>query len=85
MTKSNEGQIQMNYKVSPGEIIAEYIEASGITQHQLAVDMKMSDEDVDKLITGKMTITPDIANELAVVLARPAHFWLHLECLFSES
>ena len=68
-----------DYASSPGEILAETIEAMGLTQTELARSMGRPIKTINGIIQGKAALTADTALELERVLGVPASFWNDLE------
>ena len=65
--------------ISPGETLAEELEARGMTQKELATQMKRPPQVVNEIVRAKKAITPETALDLERVLGVSAHFWLGLE------
>jgi HTH-type transcriptional regulator/antitoxin HigA len=66
--------------ISPGEYLAEEIEAREITQKELAKRMKRPLNAINEIIKGKKAITAATALQLEEVMPEiPARFWLNLE------
>ncbi len=68
-----------DYLVPPGEVLADYLDAYGMTRPELADRTGLPAEVIHHLIEGKTPITPEIALKLECALGRPAHFWNNLE------
>lgn len=66
--------------ISPGEYLAEEIEARGISQKELAKRMGRPVNALNEIINGKKAITAETALQLEEVMPEiPARFWLNLE------
>jgi HTH-type transcriptional regulator/antitoxin HigA len=66
--------------ISPGEYLAEEIEARGITQKELAARMGRPLNAINEIINSKKAITAETALQLEEVMPEiPAKFWLNLE------
>jgi HTH-type transcriptional regulator/antitoxin HigA len=66
--------------IPPGELLAEEIEARGISQKELARRMSRPLNDINEIINGKKAITAETALQLEQVMPEiPARFWLNLE------
>ena len=65
--------------IPPGELLAEELEARGMTQKELAARLGRPAQVVNEIINGKKAITPDTAIGLAKVLGIEAQFWTNLE------
>jgi len=71
--------------VPPGELLAEELEARGMTQRELAGRTGRPGQKISEIINGKKSITYDTALELEKVLGIPAHFWVNLEASYQLS
>ncbi|MDQ3579814.1 MAG: HigA family addiction module antitoxin [Actinomycetota bacterium] len=66
--------------IHPGEILAEeYLEPLGITQHKLAVDVKVPPRRINEIVHGKRRISADTALRLARYFGTSERFWLNLQ------
>ena len=65
--------------IPPGEVLAEEIEARGMTQRELAVLLDRPSQEIDEIIRGRKAITPDTAIALGKVLGGDPGFWTNLE------
>jgi HTH-type transcriptional regulator / antitoxin HigA len=66
--------------ISPGEYLAEEIEARGISQKELAGRMGRPVNAINEIINGKKSITAETALQLEAVIPEiPARFWMNLE------
>jgi HTH-type transcriptional regulator / antitoxin HigA len=63
----------------PGEILRDTIDAHQISQAELALRMDRPTKTINEIINGKAAITPETAQQLALVLGVSATFWLNLE------
>lgn len=63
----------------PGEHLLDEIEARGIRQKDLAMEMDIPKSTLNEIIKGKKNITIDIALKLENVLDIPAKFWLNAQ------
>ena len=70
--------------IPPGATIKEQLEDKGVSRKEFADRMDLSEEDVSKLINGKMSLTPEIAVKLEKTLGVPARFWNKLEAIYRE-
>lgn len=64
---------------SPGEILQDELEASGITLQDLANISEDLPKLVNEIIQGKQSITSQIADILYQILGTSAEFWMNLE------
>lgn len=65
--------------VHPGEILREELKARGLTQSACAALIGRSVQVVNRIITGKQSITPDTALDLERGLGVSADFWVRLQ------
>ncbi|MBI4198442.1 MAG: HigA family addiction module antidote protein [Chloroflexi bacterium] len=68
--------------VPPGEVLAEELEARGITRAELAKAMSRSLQSVNSILHEKKSITAEVALELERDLGIPAESWLNLESAY---
>lgn len=65
----------------PGEVLLEeYLIPRQMSQHQLALAMRVSPQKVNDIVRWKRSITADTALRLAAALGTTAQFWLGLQC-----
>ena len=67
----------------PGEVIKDEIEARNISQQTFASLLGVESSYLDELISGKRSITVDIAFLLEKELKIPASFWLNLQSQYN--
>jgi addiction module HigA family antidote len=66
--------------VHPGEILLEeFMKPLGISQNQLARDLKVPPRRINEIVHGKRSITVDTALRLARHFGTSAEFWINLE------
>ena len=65
--------------IPPGEVLAEELDARGMTQRELAARLGRPPQVINEIIRGKKAITPDTAIGLCKVLGIEASFWINLE------
>jgi antitoxin HigA-1 len=64
----------------PGELIKEiYLEPFNISVRQLAEQLHVSPSSIARVISGKSSVSPDMAIRLSKVLGRSAESWLQLQ------
>lgn len=64
----------------PGEILkAEYLDPMGITQQELADDLKITRVRINEVLLGKRAITTDTAIRLARFFDTTVNFWLGMQ------
>lgn len=68
----------------PGATIKEQLVDRGMSQKEFASRMDMSEKHISRLINGEVSLTPDMAYRLEMVLGVPAHFWNNLESIYRE-
>ncbi|EIC4353492.1 HigA family addiction module antidote protein [Salmonella enterica] len=69
----------------PGEIIAEILEEQRVSLRQFAVAMNIAPSTASRILSGKVSITPEMAVKLAIVLSGDAESWLTLQNNYSLS
>lgn len=65
--------------VHPGEILAEELEALGVTPTQLARDIAVPPNRISQIIAGRRAITGDTALRLGHWFQMSPQFWLNLQ------
>ncbi len=66
--------------IHPGEVLNEdFIEALGITQHKLAVDIGVPPRRINEIVHGKRGITADTALRLGRYFGIEPQYWLNLQ------
>ncbi len=64
----------------PGEmLLEEFLKPLGISQSAFAIRLGVSFPQLNEIIRGKRSVTPDTALRLAQVLGMAADFWLGLQ------
>lgn len=69
----------------PGEFITEELDARGMTQADLAFVLGWDTGQLNRLLKGKTSITPDTANLLSDALDMPAEFFMNLQQMYDLS
>lgn len=66
--------------IHPGEVLNEdFIEAFGITQHQLGVEIGVPLRKINEIVHGKRGITADTALRLGKYFGIEPQYWLNLQ------
>ena len=64
----------------PGEVLLEeFIRPLRLSQHQLALSMRVSPQKINDIVRGKRGITADTALRLSLALGTSAEFWMGLQ------
>jgi addiction module HigA family antidote len=72
--------MQMHNPPHPGEFIqGVYLEACELSIRQVAERLGVSASTLQRLVTGKSRVTPDMALRLSRVLGRSAESWLAMQ------
>ena len=71
--------------LSPGEFIREELEARDWTQTDLADIMGRPVESINRIVGGKLAVTPETARGLAAAFGTSAELWLNLESAYQLS
>jgi addiction module HigA family antidote len=85
MDKPAKYTYQPDYAVAPGEVLADELEARGMTQKDLAERSGLSPDQLDSLAQANAAITPDTAVRLESALGMPVEYWLNLEARYQEA
>lgn len=73
---------QSDIAIHPGGLLAEEIEARGMTQRELAMRMGRPPQIVSGIVRGRTAITPRTAIDIERALGTPAHVWVGLEAQY---
>lgn len=66
--------------IHPGEVLLqEFIEPLGVTQHHLAVSIRVPPRRINEIVHGKRSITADTALRLSRYFGTSDRFWLNLQ------
>ena len=68
--------------IHPGELLAEELEARGLTQKALANAMGRPAQVINEIIRGRKAITAETAIQLERALGTSARFWLNLQSMY---
>ncbi len=69
----------------PGDFIKEELEARGWSQTELAEIMGRAPTDISTLVSGKRSISADMAKELGAAVATSAQYWMTLDSSYQLS
>jgi len=70
--------------ITPGDILLEeFLEPMGISQAQLARDIKVPPNRINQIINGKREISTDTALRLGKYFSIEPEFWLNLQMRFN--
>lgn len=73
----------MNYVVTPGEILKEYMDSRGLTQKDLSSITSTSERHISELINGKVKLSEEFALKLEKVFDDvKAEFWVSIETAY---
>lgn len=70
--------------IPPGSTIEEQLEERGMSRQEFASRMDMPENNISRLISGEIQITPEVACRLEAVLGLSASFWSNLEAIYRE-
>lgn len=70
--------------IPPGESIKEQLSIHNMTAKECAYLMHLSETQMDLLLNGEISLTPDLAHRLEDVFTVPAYFWNNLERRYRE-
>jgi len=82
MSSQRHYAFQPDYAVPPGEILAETLEARGISQAELASRCGLSEKHISQVIHIKASISPEMALRLERALGVRATLWMNLESMY---
>ena len=65
---------------SPGEmLLEEFLKPLGLSQHRLAMSIRVPSTRIGEIVRGKRAITPDTALRVARFFNNSPEFWLNLQ------
>ena len=82
MASVTQRKIIPDIAIHPGGLLAEEIEARGMTQRELAMRMGRPPQLVSGIVRGRTAITPRTATDIERALGTPAHVWVGLEAQY---
>jgi antitoxin HigA-1 len=69
--------------IHPGEVLLEdYLKPMGVSQHQLAMAMRVPSNRINGIVQGKRAITAETALRLSRAIGTSPDFWLNLQTSF---
>ncbi len=72
-------KLQIERAIHPGEVLKDELESRNIKQKDFAQTISMSPTQLNELLAGKRSISPQVAILLEGVLGIPAKFWLYMQ------
>lgn len=71
--------------LAPGSVIAKQLRFYRMTKQELAGQMGITKNQVEKLIAGEARLTRNVAVKLEKALNLPADFWMNLEEVYQQN
>ena len=69
--------------VHPGEVLLEdYLKPMGVSQHKLAMSMRVPPNRISGIVQGKRAITAETALRLSRAIGTSPDFWLNLQIFY---
>lgn len=68
----------------PGELLADELEARGLSQRKFAQTIGISCSVLNEVIRGKRPITPELAFKIEAATGTKAYIWVELQTQYSE-
>jgi HTH-type transcriptional regulator/antitoxin HigA len=84
MDKHSKLTYQPDYVVASGDVLADELEARGMTQLELAHRTGLTPKHIVSIVKAKAPITPETAIKFERALGLAAEFWLALEAKYQE-
>ena len=75
---TNQQEWQPEWSASPGEILADELDARGISQSKLARRMGRPIKTINEIVNAKAALTPETAMQLELALGVSAKLWVRL-------
>ncbi|MGO9636476.1 MAG: HigA family addiction module antitoxin [Terracidiphilus sp.] len=80
LTRPAHGWNYQYVTTSPGEMLAEeFLKPLGLSQNQLAMNIRVPSTRIGEIVRGQRAITPDTALRLARFFDNSPEFWLNLQ------
>ena len=79
MTSTAKRAVVSDAVIHPGELLAEEIEARGMSQRELATLMGRPPQVVSEIVRGRRGISAETALQLEAALGTAAHIWVGLD------
>lgn len=74
-----------DHAVPPGDSIREFLDELGMTQRELAKRLALSPKHVNQLVQGVVSLSPEVADRLALVTGLPARLWNRMEADYQST
>jgi addiction module HigA family antidote len=74
--------MSMRPAIHPGEILAEELQAIGVTPTELARQLRVPANRITQIVQGKRAVTGDTALRLGHWFGTSAQFWLNLQSAY---
>lgn len=71
--------MNMHNPPHPGELIAETLDELNVSVREFSRALHIAPSTAQRIVTGKMAVTPEMAVKLAAVLGSSAEYWLKLQ------
>jgi len=71
--------------IPPGDTIREELDARGVTVENFAAAVNLTESQAEQLLTGALSITPELAELLHSFFDTSTKFWLNLETAYREA
>ncbi len=75
-------RVESDIAIPPGELLAEELDARGMTQRDLATLMGRPPKVISEIVRGRKAITPRTAIEIEDALGIAATIWVGLEAQY---
>ncbi|MCH8065776.1 MAG: HigA family addiction module antidote protein [Chloroflexi bacterium] len=82
MVTKTKRAVYSDMAIPPGEILAEELQALGMTQKECARRMSRPAQVINEIINAKKAITAETALQLELVVGGSADYWLGLEATY---
>lgn len=69
----------------PGYYIKEIIDYEGYSIKEFAYKLNISEDDLIKILEGKLNISHELANKLFLVLGTSTEYWLNIQDTYNSS
>lgn len=85
MEETNSCSFMPKIAIAPGETIKENMEYMDISYGDMCNRMELTKKQLEKLLSGEMALTIELAKKLEDIIGPSCNFWLRLENNYRET
>lgn len=77
-------EVKPDYAANPGEILADVLKDHNASTCELAAELNLTPYEIEKLLSGEMEFSQEIADKIEELYDVPAYMWKILEDDYQE-